>query len=143
MDTESIRLVQADMRKIEGRAEEVGMAFYARLFETHPELRPMFGNGLPSDFRSQSWKLVQMLALVVSGLSRIEKILPAVKQLALRHVEYGVREEHYPVVGQTLIWTLRRTLGSDFTPAAEAAWIAAFDLLSGAMIAAANEAAPS
>lgn len=39
----------------------------------------------------------------------------------------------------TLIWTLRRSLDEDFTPEVERGWSEAFSVLSGVMIAAANE----
>jgi nitric oxide dioxygenase len=66
-------------------------------------------------------------------------MLPAVQALARRHVSYGVKEHHYPVVGQALIETLATGLGKAFTAEVREAWQAAFGLLASIMIAAARD----
>ena len=58
--------------------------------------------------------------------------------LALRHVEYGVKDKHYDDVGTTLIWTLERMLGPAFTPAARDAWTALYGTVVDVMRNAAN-----
>jgi hemoglobin-like flavoprotein len=82
----------------------------------------------------QRRKLMAVLAVVVRGLSDLPSILPAASALAKRHVDYGARPEHYPVVGAALLWTLERGLGPQWTPEAAAAWTAAYSTLSGFMI---------
>lgn len=137
MEKNTVNLVQTSFKKLLPVADQVGEAFYARLFEAYPAVRPMFAQ----DIGPQSKKLVQMLALVVNGLDKLDAILPAVQQLARRHNDYGVVDAHYDAVGDTLLWTLRHGLGSDFTPEVEAAWTDAYSTLSSAMIAAAKEEA--
>ena len=51
-----------------------------------------------------------------------------------RHVGYGVRPEHYAMVGEALLWALGPTLGDDFTPATRAAWAKAHGLIASTMI---------
>jgi nitric oxide dioxygenase len=46
-----------------------------------------------------------------------------------------VAAEHYAPVGAALIWTLEQGLGDAFTAETREAWIAAYTLLSGVMIA--------
>src|SRR5207244_7922017 len=104
--------------------------FYDRLFEVAPSVRAMF----PEDMTEQRKKLMGMLAAVVGGLSNLESILPAASALAKRHVGYGAKAEHYPVVGATLLWTLETGLGEAWTPDVAAAWTAAYGTLSGYMI---------
>jgi hemoglobin-like flavoprotein len=74
------------------------------------------------------------LAAVVGGLRDIESILPTASALAIRHVGYGVKPEHYPSVGNALLWTLQRGLGPGWTPDVAAAWTAAYATLSGFMV---------
>jgi len=90
----------------------------------------------------QRKKLMGMLAAVVSGLSNLETILPAASSLAKRHVAYGARAEHYPVVGATLLWTLEKGLGEAWTPELATAWTDAYGVLSGYMISEAYGAQP-
>ena len=86
--------------------------FYDRLFEIAPGLRAMF----PKDMRDQKRKLFVMMATAVQGLHDLDRLVPQVKVLGARHAGYGVRTEHYAIVGEALIWTLERGLGKAFTP---------------------------
>lgn len=135
MNHDTITLVQRSFKDVAPIADMVGSTFYTRLFETHPEVRPMF----PEDIRPQAKKLVQMLAMVVNGLHRLPAIQAEVIALARRHKDYGVADAHYPVVGETLIWTLEHHLGDAFMPQVKEAWLAAFTTLSDVMVAATHE----
>jgi len=104
--------------------------FYGRLFEIAPQVRAMF----PDDMTEQRRKLMATLAIVVNGLTDLPAILPAASALAKRHVSYGAQAAHYPVVGEALLWTLEKGLGSSWTPQVAAAWTAAYTTLSGFMI---------
>jgi len=137
MNNDAVHHVQESFKALVPIADQVGPMFYARLFETHPNLRSMFA----PDIQPQARKLVQMLAVVVGSLHKLDAILPAVRDLARRHNGYGVVEAHYAVVGETLLWTLAQGLGEAFTPAVRQAWASAFAALSGVMIAAAKEQA--
>ena len=61
-------------------------------------------------------------------------MLPAASALAKRHVAYGAKPEHYPVVGSALLWMLERGLGDAWTKEVADAWTAAYGTLSGSMI---------
>jgi hemoglobin-like flavoprotein len=131
MTLDQIELVQTSFAKIVPISDTATSLFYGRLFEIAPELKPLF----KSDMRGQGRKLMTTLGAVVSGLRNLDAILPIAKALALKHVTYGVRPEHYKPVGEALIWTLERGLGDDFTPTARTAWTVAYETLSSAMIA--------
>jgi nitric oxide dioxygenase len=89
----------------------------------------------PDDLTEQRKKLMATLAIVVNGLTSLDAVLPAASALAKRHVGYGAKPEHYPVVGAALLWTLEKGLGEAWTPELAQAWSAAYGLLSGTMIA--------
>jgi hemoglobin-like flavoprotein len=133
MTPQQVHLVQASFAKVEPIAEQAAALFYGRLFETAPELRALFAG----DMHAQGRKLMTAIATVVHSLHDTDAVAPAVRNLARRHVAYGVRPEHYQSVGAALLWTLEQGLGNDFTPAVNAAWEAAYGALSGMMIAAA------
>ena len=84
----------------------------------------------PDDMTEQRKKLMATLAVVVGGLTNLEAILPAASALAKRHVNYGAKAEHYPVVGGALLWTLEKGLGDGWTPEVAEAWTAAYGTLS-------------
>lgn len=130
MNTQEIQTLQRSFDLVEPIAETAASLFYARLFELDPSLRPLF----KSDLISQGQKLMSTLKLVVTGLENPEKIIPAVRSLGKRHVEYGVQPQHYETVGDALLWTLEKGLGDAFTLDIENAWKKAFVLLSELML---------
>ena len=130
MTPDQVNLVQQSFAKVAPISEIAAVLFYDRLFETAPQVRSMF----PADMTEQRRKLMATLAVVVNGLSNLESILRVASALATRHVAYGAKPEHYPVVGAALLWTLEKGLGDGWTPDVAAAWTAAYGTLSGFMI---------
>jgi hemoglobin-like flavoprotein len=130
MTPDQIALVQQSFAKVAPISATAAELFYGRLFEIAPQVKAMF----PADMTEQRKKLMVMLATVVNGLGHLESILPAASALATRHVSYGAKAEHYPVVGAALLWTLEKGLGDAWTPEVASAWTAAYGMLSGYMI---------
>ena len=130
MNPSQIKLVQESFAKVAPIADQAAVIFYDRLFEVAPQVKAMF----PADMTEQRRKLMVMLAAVVNGLGNLETVLPAASALANRHVTYGAKAEHYPVVGAALLWTLEKGLGDGWTPEVAEAWTDAYDWLSGFMI---------
>ena len=130
MNPTQVKLVQESFAKVVPISEAASVLFYDRLFEIAPQVRAMF----PADMTEQRKKLMMMLAAVVNGLGNLDSILPAASALAKRHVGYGAKAEHYPVVGSALLWTLEKGLGDAWTADVADAWTAAYGTLSGFMI---------
>ena len=130
MTPEQVTLVQRSFAKVVPIAEPAAAMFYGRLFEIAPEVKPLFHG----DMAEQGRKLMGTLAVVVSGLTNLESILPAASALAKKHVAYGVKAEHYGPVGVALLWTLEHGLGAEWTPDLADAWTAAYTTLSGYMV---------
>jgi nitric oxide dioxygenase len=125
-------LVRTTFAKLAVMPDVAGALFYERLFAANPSFRPLFKN----DMRIQGVKLMTMLAMVVYNLPEPGPALPAIRDLAVRHVQYGVKLADYNSVGEALIWTLEQALGEDFTRAVREAWTICYDELAGEMMAA-------
>jgi len=108
----------------------VGGLFYNRLFDIAPQLRHMFRNPVPE----QSKKLLAMINYIISKLDKLEDILDEVAKLAKRHVNYGVKPDHYRIVGEALLWTLEKGLGEKWNNEVKEAWSICYQILSSAMI---------
>ncbi|MBK1634810.1 globin domain-containing protein [Rhodovulum adriaticum] len=113
--------------------DEAGRAFYAHLFRIDPGTRSLF----KTDINLQARKLVDTMTFIVDHLDDLDTLFPAAKDLARRHVAYGVTAQQYASVGAALIATLKQLMGPAFTPEDEAAWTAIYGTLSNHMIASA------
>jgi len=127
-------LVRTTFARLAVMPEVAGALFYERLFATNPSFRPLFKN----DMRIQGVKLMTMLAMVVYNLPEPGQVLPAIRELAVRHVEYGVKLADYDALREALLWTLEQALGEDFGPSVRKAWTVCYDELAGEMKAAAG-----
>ncbi|MEM7395507.1 MAG: globin family protein [Verrucomicrobiota bacterium] len=133
MTEDQIKLIQDSWAMVLPIEEAAAELFYSRLFETAPEVKPLF----TTDIKEQGAKLMKMITMVVNGLTKLDAIVPAIQALGKRHVDYGVKDEHYAIVGAALIWTLEQGLGEAFTEEVKVAWLAAYTVLSQTMIEAA------
>ena len=134
---EQITLVRDSWNQVVPIADQAAELFYGRLFELDPALQPMF----KGDMTEQGRKLTRMIGVAVDGLDKLDEIVPAVQDLGVRHLEYGVKSSHYDTVGEALLWTLSQGLGETFTAEVEAAWTDVYTLLADTMKGAARMAA--
>jgi hemoglobin-like flavoprotein len=62
------------------------------------------------------------IATAVSHLKQPEAIEPTVQRLGQKHRGLGVKDAHYAIVGEALMWALEQQLGAAFTPDLKVAW---------------------
>ena len=135
MTPHQIVLVQDTWQKVIPIKDKAAQLFYGKLFELDASLKPLF----KGDMGAQGKKLMVMIDTVVTKLQSLSDIVPAVRALGRRHVDYGVKDHHYDTVGAALLWTLGVGLGDAFTADAKEAWTQAYVTLAGAMKTAAAE----
>lgn len=126
-----IELVRSTWSAASADPDAAAALFYGKLFETAPGVKPLF----TGDMKEQGRKLMQMIGIAVNNMERVPEIQPALVELAERHDGYGAEADHYPVVGDTLIDTLRTALGEAFTEEAEAAWAKTYGAIASVMLA--------
>lgn len=111
-------------------SQKMGEEFYAHLFEKHPELKPLF----KSHPKDQAMKLMFMLSYLVYRLDKENEMREEIKKLAARHAGYKAKPEHYSIIGDTLMWSLKNNLGKEWTKETASAWQKAYKFISGMMI---------
>ena len=131
MTPETITKVQESFAKVVPIKDTAAEIFYADLFETSPEVKPYFAK---ADMSQQGSKLMATLGVVVNGLRDLDKMVPVARELAVRHVDYGVKPEDYAKVGASLLRTLEKGLGDAFTTEVKTAWEEAYGTLASVMI---------
>ena len=118
------------------RGDKLMDEVYGRLFAAAPSVRPLF----PEDVRAQKTMLLGALVLLRKSLRNLDAIVPKLHELGARHVAYGARPEHYPVVGEALIASMAAVAGDAWEPRFGTSWSKAFEMVAGAMLAGAAEA---
>jgi len=120
----SFRALAAD-----GRAASA--AFYRHLFRIRPETERLF----VEDMARQGAKLAQTLQVIVDQIGNWGLLRTTVEDLAIRHLAYGVRAEHYDAVGEALLAMLSERLGPLGTDETLRAWRKAYDGIRAEMVA--------
>jgi nitric oxide dioxygenase len=131
-----LELLEESFDLVAPRGDELMDEFYGRLFATAPSVRPLF----PDDMRKQKGMLLGALVLLRKSLRNLDGIVPTLRMLGAKHVAYGAKPEHYPVVGTVLIASMAAVAGPAWSADYERAWAAAFDVVAGTMLEGAREA---
>jgi len=134
---EQIILVRESWGQVVPIADKAAELFYGKLFELDPALRPMFRGDMPEQGR----KLMRMINIAVDNLDKLNDIMPALHDLGVQHLGYGVMNRHYDTVGEALLWTLGQGLGDAFTMEVMCAWMDVYSVLANTMKEAAREVA--
>ena len=113
------------------RGDELMDVFYARLFEAAPAAQPLFAH---VDLKKQKTMLLGALVLLRKSLRNLAPIAPKLRDMGARHVAYGARPEHYPVVGAILIEAMAEVAGSQWRAEYAQAWGEAYELVQGLML---------
>lgn len=124
-----IQLIQQSFAKVEPISDKAAEIFYNKLFEYEPSVRPMF----KSNMQNQGRKLMSTLKVAVKALNDLDGLVPVLQKMAVKHVDYGVRAEHYTPVGNALLYALKVGLGEDWTPELRQAWVEVYRLIAKTM----------
>ena len=138
----------AKLKKVENYQEVAGGILFHKLFSTCPETKALFGFPIDLDmdsdsllksrrFQIHSKYFIEMLDKAL-GLIEAKQMEENMKQLGRIHAEYGVKEEYFPIMGESLFHTLEQTLKDDWNEDLKAAWKGLYGRLSSQMIAAMN-----
>merc|ERR1719469_1363187 len=133
----------------------VAERLYKKSFEMLPECMPLFPPEVRLKYRDWSseaelnedetlwdsaamrrlWgKTINALGCAVAGLHDMGKLVPMLTKLGNRHINYGLQERYWPVVGKALDLTLQDLLGTSYTPEVQQAWIMVYGFTSSIMI---------
>lgn len=111
--------------------------FYASLFVEAPQLRALF----PAAMDTQRDRLFRALTGAIGNMGDPDRLVPMLHQLGRDHRKFGVKAEHYDLVGRALVAAVKRYLDDIWVPELEDAWERAYDLMARIMQEGAREAA--
>lgn len=105
-------------------------SFYEKLFDAAPGVRAMF----PADLELQSRKLTLALDAIVANLENPEANSHMLAEMGRRHAGYGAKPEHYHLVVETMIASMREVLAEAADEKVLDEWRTALRLISQQMI---------
>lgn len=121
LDKATIDIIKSTVPVLREHGLTVTTTFYDLMFKNNPEVRPLF-----SDDRQKSGEQAKLLAMTVlaaaENIDNLEKIMPVVNKVAVKHVEANVKPEHYPIVGENLLLALKEVLKENATVEILEAW---------------------
>jgi len=121
-------IIRATVPVLRTYGESITRAFYASMFEAHPELYDIFNPVNQVNGRQQRSLAGSVLAYA-ANIDRLDALGGMVERITHKHGVLEVQREHYPIVGHYLLGAIRSVLGEAATPEILDAWAAAYGQL--------------
>lgn len=113
-----------------------GLAITTRMYErlfVHDNVKLMFDQAA-QESGEQPRRLAAAILGYAENVDRLQNLTPAVQRMVARHVECGVKAEHYPYVAEALLPAIRDVVGDAATDEVLAAWGEAYWFLADILI---------
>ena len=97
--------------------QQHGLAITTRMYErlfTDPDVKAMFDQAA-QESGEQPKRLAGAILAYAQNIDKLEALTAPVMRMAARHVETGVKAEHYPLVANALLPAIRDVLGDAAT----------------------------
>lgn len=134
LSAEHRAIVKATVPLLESGGEALTTHFYDLLLSEHPEVRPMFNQANQAN-GAQPRALANGVLMYARHIDQLEQLGGLVSQIINKHVSLNILPEHYPIVGQCLLRSIREVLGAQIaTDAVIDAWGAAYQQLADLLI---------
>lgn len=135
----AMEIVKATAPALEKHGLAITTAMYARLFE-NKDIEAMFDRAAQAS-GEQPKRLAAAILAYAKNIDKLQNLGTAVSRMVARHIETGVKPEHYPHVAEALLPAIRDVLGAEVaTDEVLAAWGEAYWMLADILIAAEAQA---
>jgi hemoglobin-like flavoprotein len=138
LSAETIAIVKATAPALQQHGVAITTRMYERLF-VNEEVKAMFDMAA-QESGEQPKRLAAAILGYAQNVDKLENLTPVVARMVQRHVETGVKAEHYPLVADALLPAIRDVLGEVATDEILAAWGEAYWFLADILIAKESEA---
>ena len=136
---QAMEIVKATAPALEKHGLAITTAMYARLFE-NKDIEAMFDRAAQAS-GEQPKRLAAAILAYAKNIDKLQNLGPAVSRMVSRHIETGVKAEHYPHVANALLPAIRDVLGEEVaTDEVLAAWGEAYWMLADILIGAEAQA---
>ncbi|MER2126212.1 NO-inducible flavohemoprotein [Solibacillus sp.] len=125
---QTIDTIKATVPVLEVHGLAITKTFYSNLFNDNPQLLNIFNHTNQKKDRQQT-ALANTVYAAAVHIENLEAIVPAVVQIAHKHVSLGILPEHYPIVGKYLLAAIKEVLGDAATDEIIDAWAQAYGVI--------------
>lgn len=127
-------IVNQTVPVLQTHGETLTRHFYARMFRVNPEIQAYF-NPAHQRSGSQQRALAGAILAYAQHIDNPAALSEAVELIAQKHASLRIKPEHYPIVGDNLLASIREVLGEAATDEVIDAWAAAYGQLADIFIA--------
>lgn len=124
----TIEIVKSTAPILDEHGETLTKHFYGRMFSHNPEVLPFF-NPANQAAGKQQRALAAAICAYAKHIDNLDVLGNAVSLIAHKHVSLQVKPEHYPIVGENLLASIREVLGEGATDDVINAWAEAYGFL--------------
>lgn len=125
---QTIDIIKSTVPVLEVHGVAITKTFYSNLFKDNPTLLNIFNHTNQKKDRQQT-ALANTVYAAAVHIENLEVIVPAVVQIAHKHVSLGILPEHYPIVGKYLLAAIKEVLGEAATDEILNAWGEAYGVI--------------
>jgi hemoglobin-like flavoprotein len=130
-------LLRSSFELVVERQPALTPRFYEIFFERYPQVKPLFGRNSGAQ---QAEMLQSALVSVLDKLEDAAWLEQTLGAMGAKHIDYGVTDEMYGWVGESLLAAIGEAAGDAWSPALETAWSDAYGAISGLMLKGADAA---
>lgn len=134
LSEKTIQVVKSTAPFLQENGEALTRHFYKRMFSHNPEVLPFF-NPAHQHAGTQQRALANAVAAYAANIDNLGALGPAVEIMAQKHVSLQVKPEHYAIVGENLLESIKELLGDEATKELIDAWAEAYGFLANILIA--------
>lgn len=128
LSDQTVAIVKSTAPVLQEHGETLTRHFYERMFRVNPEVKPFFNHSNQSE-GSQQRALAGAIAAYAANIDNLEALGGAVELIAQKHASLQIKPEHYPIVGDNLLASIKEVLGEAATDEIIAAWAEAYQFL--------------
>jgi hemoglobin-like flavoprotein len=129
---ETIALIKATAPALREHGVAITTRMYQRLF-VNEEVKALFDMAA-QESGEQPKRLAGAILAYAENIDKLQNLTAPVERMVQRHVETGVKAEHYPYVAEALLPAIRDVLGEAATDEVLDAWGQAYWFLANILI---------
>lgn len=133
LNEKTIAIVKSTAPVLQEHGETLTRHFYKRMFTHNPEVAPFF-NPANQTAGKQQRALAGAITAYAANIDNLEVLGNAVELIAQKHASLMIKPEHYPIVGENLLASIKEVLGDGATADVIDAWAQAYGFLADILI---------